>query len=153
MAEVVFTLASLLVLPVWLLMIGLPGWSGTRRLMASTLTLWPLPLLYVALFALYGREFASLLQTLALDPNGSIHGLVADILGSREGAAVAWVHLLAFDLFVGRWAYLDSQERRIHPLAMTPILWATFLLGPVGLLLYLILRHPLTVKPPAKPPA
>lgn len=152
MAEIVFTGASLLVLPVWLLMIGLPGWSGTRRLMASTLTLWPLPFLYAALLVFYGRDFVSLLQTLALDPNGSIHGLVADILGSREGAAVAWVHLLAFDLFVGRWEYLDSQERHIHPLAMTPILWATFLLGPLGLLLYLLLRQPLTAKLPAASP-
>jgi len=143
-AEAVFTFASLLVLPFWLLMAGLPGWSGTRRLMSSVLVLLPLPALYAAMLVLHGREFLSLIHSLLADPAGNLVQLLADILGTPEGAAIAWVHLVAFDLFVGRWEYLDSQERHIHPLAMLPLLWTTCLIGPVGLLLYLLLRPVLT---------
>jgi hypothetical protein len=65
---------------------------------------------------------------------------VATLLGSPEGATIAWVHFLAFDLFVGRWIYLDSQERRLSPLLMAPVLFLTLMLGPFGFLFYLVLR-------------
>ena len=32
---------------------------------------------------------------------------------SPAGVAVGWIHFLAFDLFVGRWEYLDSREKSI----------------------------------------
>ena len=65
---------------------------------------------------------------------------VAALLGSPEGAAIAWVHFLAFDLFVGRWIYLDSRERRLGALLMGPILFLGLMLGPLGFLSYLLLR-------------
>src|SRR5262249_1035541 len=65
---------------------------------------------------------------------------VAALLGSPEGATIAWVHFLAFDLFVGRWIYLDSRDRRLSPLLMAPILFFTLILGPLGFLRYLLLR-------------
>jgi hypothetical protein len=147
-ADLVIAAGSLFVLPFWLLMIGLPSWSGTRRLMASPLTLLPLPLLYAALMGVYGRYIFTLLVRMLDDPHGSIVNVLADILGTPEGTAIAWMHLLAFDLFVGRWEYLDSQERGINPLAMPLVLWVTLLAGPAGLLLYLLLR-PLLGKKPA----
>jgi hypothetical protein len=57
--------------------------------------------------------------------------------------------MIAFDLFVGRWAYLDSRERGIPALVMAPVLLLTILLGPVGLLVYLLvrLRWPIPVVP------
>jgi Domain of unknown function (DUF4281) len=146
-AEMAFTVGSLLVLPFWLLMTGLPGWSGTRRLMASTLVLIPLPLLYAALLVLYGRHIFGTLHAMVVNPYGSFVRVAADILGTPEGAAIAWMHFLALDLFLGRWEYLDSQERKISPLVMTPVLWLTFLAGPLGLLLYLPLRSLLGKKP------
>jgi 3',5'-cyclic AMP phosphodiesterase CpdA len=48
----------------------------------------------------------------------------------------AWVHYLAFDLFVGLWIAEQSQLKSIHRLIQIPILAATFLLGPFGLLLF-----------------
>ena len=36
--------------------------------------------------------------------------------------------------------YLDSRERRIHPLPMAPVLVLTILLSPFGLVSYLVLR-------------
>ena len=65
---------------------------------------------------------------------------VEALLGSPAGATIAWVHFLAFDLFVGRWIYLDSQERRISSWFMAPVLFLTLMLGPAGFLFYLVVR-------------
>jgi hypothetical protein len=62
------------------------------------------------------------------------------MLGSPEGATVAWVHFLAFDLFVGRWIYLDARTRELPWWATSPLLFLTLMLGPIGLLAYLLVR-------------
>jgi hypothetical protein len=78
---------------------------------------------------------------------------VAALLGSPAGATIAWVHFLAFDLFVGRWIYLDSQDRQISAWLMAPVLFLTLMLGPAGFLLYLIVRSVVVVSPvPVKMP-
>ena len=65
---------------------------------------------------------------------------VSELLGTADGAAAGWAHFIAFDLFVGRWAYLDSRERGVPALLTAPILLLTVLLGPIGLLVYLLVR-------------
>jgi hypothetical protein len=52
----------------------------------------------------------------------------------------AWIHYLAFDLFVGAWMVQDARRRRILHLAVIPCLMLTFVLGPAGLLIYFLLR-------------
>lgn len=131
--ELIFALSTLLVLPFWLLMIGLPAWTVTRRLMESFWVLLPLPILYAVLLAFSWRG----LEQLVLDPRLAT---LAMVLGRPEGALIGWVHFLAFDLFVGRWEYLDSQERGYPPMLVAPALWATLLVGPLGLLVYLGIR-------------
>ena len=65
---------------------------------------------------------------------------VRDLLAVPVGTAAAWAHFIAFDLFVGRWMYLDSRDRGTHPLVMAPLLVLTILFGPLGLLVYLAVR-------------
>ena len=52
-----------------------------------------------------------------------------------------WAHYLAFDLFIGGWQVRDAQERGILHLFVVPALLLTFLFGPAGLLLYLVVRR------------
>jgi hypothetical protein len=131
--ETVFSLSNLLVMPFWLLMILLPHWSVTRRLLASPLVCVAPALLYL-LLAL--PQLGNLLMTVA---QPTLPGITA-ALGTPELAALAWAHFLAFDLFVGRWAYLDSRERGISAWVMAPVLFFTLMLGPIGFLLYLAVR-------------
>lgn len=50
-----------------------------------------------------------------------------------------WLHYLAFDFFVGCWILEKAKKEGIpHWLIIIPMLF-TFMLGPVGLLLFLIL--------------
>lgn len=131
--ESLFSLANLLVLPFWLLMIVLPHWRWTRRLLQSPLSVAAPAVIY----ALLVLPRLGAIWPAVTSP--TLPGIAA-LLGSPAGATIGWVHFLAFDLFVGRWAYLDSRERGISAWLMAPVLFLTLMLGPIGLLSYLGLR-------------
>src|SRR6266478_7390792 len=128
-----FRLSNLLVLPFWALMILLPRWRWTACILRSPFVSAAPALLYAALVL---PRLDTIWPAIA---RPTLNG-VAALLGSPEGATIAWVHFLAFDLFVGRWIFLDSQERRLSPLLMAPVLFLTLMLGPFGFLIYLVLR-------------
>jgi Domain of unknown function (DUF4281) len=128
-----FRLSNLLVLPFWALLILLPRWRWTERIMRSPFVSAAPALLYAALVL---PRLGAIWPAIA---RPTLPG-IAMLLGSPEGATIAWVHFLAFDLFVGRWIYLDSQQRRLSPLLTAPVLFLTLMLGPLGFLIYLVLR-------------
>ena len=131
--ETTFSLSSFTVLPFWLLMILLPGWGWTQRIIRSPLVILAPALIYAALvLPQLGEVFSEV-------ANPTLPG-IAGLLGSPTGATIAWVHFLAFDLFVGRWIYLESRKLGLSAWLVSPILFLTLMLGPIGFLLYLILR-------------
>jgi hypothetical protein len=130
----VFGLAALPVIPLWALMIVAPHWRSTRRIVEQPWSYAPLAVTYTILVA---PRAAEVLNAVVVNPSLDT---VAPLLGTPAGATIAWVHFLAFDVFIGRWEYLDSRERRIPTLVMAPILIVTFLLGPFGFLTYLVVR-------------
>lgn len=126
-------LSSFVVLPFWGLMILLPRWSWTQRIIRSPLVILAPALIYAALvLPQLGEVFSEV-------SNPTLLG-IAGLLGSPAGAIIAWVHFLAFDLFVGRWIYLESRKLDLSAWFVSPILFLTLMLGPIGFLLYLILR-------------
>jgi hypothetical protein len=129
----IFSVSNLLVMPFWLLMIVLPHWWGSKRLMASPWVAAPAALLYASLVI---PRIPELLGPLANPQLGQI----AALLGEPTGATIGWVHFLAFDLFVGRWAYLDGRERQMRVWLASPVLFLILMFGPLGLLLHLLLR-------------
>jgi hypothetical protein len=131
--NLILKLSNLLVLPFWGLMILLPRWRWKKRIMRSPLVSAAPALFYVALVLPRLGTIWPAVTRPTLDG-------VAALLGSPEGATIAWVHFLAFDLFVGRWIYLDSRERGLSALLVAPILFFTLMLGPLGFLSYLLLR-------------
>ena len=50
-----------------------------------------------------------------------------------------WIHYLAFDLFVGTWIARSGIGAGLSPLLILPCLVLTFLIGPAGLLLALVI--------------
>lgn len=129
--ERLFSLGSPLVMPFWLLMIVLPHWRWTKRIIQSPWIAVGPALIYVALVL---PQVTSL-----IDDFGGLND-VARLLGTPFGATAGWVHFLAFDLLVGRWAYLDSRERGVSALLMAPVLFGTFMFGPIGFVVYLLVR-------------
>jgi hypothetical protein len=131
--ETLFQISGLFVLPFWFLMIVAPNWKLTLRLLKSPLVIIAPVIAYVILVL---PQIGALLPKVM----GPKLPEIASLLGTPEGATIAWMHFLAFDLFVGRWAYLDSRERGISAWLMAPILFFILMLGPFGFLLYMIAR-------------
>lgn len=133
MTAALFSLTFTAAAPFWALMILLPRWSWTARIIASPLIVAPVLVIYVLLV------LPSLGTVLPAVASPTLDGIRA-LLGTGVGAAAAWAHMIAFDLFVGRWSWLDARERGVPALVMSPLLVLTVLLGPVGLLAYLVVR-------------
>lgn len=72
---------------------------------------------------------------------GSIEEVRAIFL-SDGGVVIGWTHYLAFDLFLGMWIASEADAKGFSRWLQAPILVVTFLVGPVGLLIWLIIREP-----------
>jgi len=129
----IFAASGLLVLPLWFLMIFLPKWGFTRKLIGSVLIVVPAALLYIGLVL---PRIRTILPAVVIPELSEISRLLA----TTDGTTIAWAHFLTFDLFVGRWVYLESRERDVSVWLMAPVLFFVLMLGPLGLLLYFAVR-------------
>ena len=134
--ELIFQWANRSVLLPWTLLAFFPRNVWTRRLVHSGLFCALLALLYggLLLLDLPGPEGANF---------SSLDG-VARIFTSEKTLIAAWVHYLAFDLFVGSWIVRDAARNNIVHAWTLPSLFVTLMLGPLGLLSWLVLRLVLT---------
>jgi hypothetical protein len=124
-----FDFANFFVLPFWILMIFLPKWGITQKVMASFLPFIALAGLYIYLFS--GSITPESAQALS---NPKLTD-IAQFFAIERIAATGWVHFLVLDLFVGRWIYWQGQKTgvwTIHSLILC--LFA----GPVGLLSHIL---------------
>ncbi len=128
----VFSLANLTTMPMWILMILLPKWKVTRFLIDFKI----IPVVLAIVYTIYlfkaiqiggGMDFGSLASVMALF--------------TEENAVLAgWVHYLAFDLLVGMWIINQNKELGIHQLLIAPCLFLTFMFGPIGFVLFMIIK-------------
>lgn len=135
-----FSMVNLLALIAWTGLILLPRWpallSGILYLGIGLLCL------------IYATGLIGLLSGLIPNPQGgganftTIEG-VRSIFASDGGVTIGWTHYLAFDLFVGLWIARDGDAKNISRLIQAPVLLATFMAGPLGLLVWLGLREPI----------
>lgn len=132
-AENVFSIANGFALVGWLVLAYavLRGRDGLRDRVAGFW--WP-----IALCALY----ATLLAMFFGASEGGFDSLanVKKLFTSDWATLAGWVHYLAFDLFVGAWIARETVAVGMSRLWLVPILPATFLFGPVGLLLFAIAK-------------
>lgn len=130
-AEQLFAIANQTALAGWVILIFLP-----RRFR---------PLFWVPQFVIPG-VLALGYATLALVYFGQGEGGFGSITDVRalfahdEILLAGWIHYLAFDLFIGAWIARESDKARIPRLIQAVFLGATFMFGPVGLLLFFLTR-------------
>jgi hypothetical protein len=130
-AEALFSLASAAVLPGWALLVLVPRWRWTARLVGPVLIPALLSLLYLYLLAARWAILAGGFASLAT---------VRRLFDDPAVLLAGWVHYLAFDLFIGSWEVRDAQRLALPHLLVVPCLLLTLLFGPVGFLSYLVLR-------------
>jgi hypothetical protein len=129
--------------PFWTLMIAAPTWRWTQRIMSSP---WSVTLSLVFWYIFAIPRLLDLLPAVLRPTLEKWQALLAD-----PGALVfTWAQIIAWDLFLGRWMYLDSRARNIHPGIMAPLLVLAIGLSPIAVPLYLIIRKPLTRTAPAE---
>jgi hypothetical protein len=120
-----FNIANIFVLPFWTLMIILPNWKVTRRVMESYI-----PFLFLAGAYLY-LFITSITPENAQALSNPQLADIARFFADEKAAATGWIHFLVMDLFVGRWIYWEGQKTgiwTIHSLILC--LFA----GPLGVL-------------------
>jgi Domain of unknown function (DUF4281) len=133
--ENVFTLINLTVLPAWLLLALLPKAGVTRTVVHSGLYPLLLGVFYtVTLVMAFGFGYGA--------EGGSFNTAagVSQVFSHPHGILIGWSHYLVFDLFVGSWIARDAQRRGFPHIVLVPCLFFTLMLGPVGLLMYFLLR-------------
>lgn len=92
----------------------------------------------VATPSILSLTYIGALVIVAPDWQGGFDSLenVATLFQNEWALLAGWVHYLAFDYLVGCWILSNAIEKRISHLLLVPILAATFMLGPIGYLVF-----------------
>jgi hypothetical protein len=129
--NLLFSISSGFAFAGWLLLLFLPRWRWTERLVLSGFWSLVLSALYLFLVVRFmpGAQggFGSIAEVRAL-------------FGADALLLAGWVHYLAFDLLVGALEVRQAKESAIPHLLIVPALLLTFFLGPVGLLLFFLIK-------------
>ena len=139
----IFTLTNVIALAGWAALAFLPRRPAVHSLIlyAGVATLC---LAYAAMITvLFGGLADPARVPGATEPDlmdYSVAGLRAFFM-SDGGIVLGWTHYLAFDLFVGLWIGRDADAKGFSRLAQLPILILTLMAGPIGLLIWLIVRE------------
>jgi hypothetical protein len=134
-AALIFSIFNTLVLIVWILYIFLPQITIVKWHLKYPIVLWLLALAYTLIIipnlgAIGSTDFSSL------------EG-IKKLFGSIQNdwfVMAAWFHYLCFDLWIGGWIVTDSQKYHIKKIWIAPCLLFAFMLGPVGFLMYWIVK-------------
>ena len=135
--EMLYFWVNLGVLPFWFLIIFFPQSQLCKFLATSIL---PILLLTVAYsFVLY----KSYLNSYDFFENFNLYlGLnyLADLFSDNYNLLLFWIHFVSINLFVGGWILKDSQKFFINKVLMAFPLIITYLIGPIGLFVYWLIR-------------
>jgi hypothetical protein len=135
--DLIFTITNVFAIAMWLILLFAPRgllvmtglFYGGVGLLAASYAVIMIPLMFGLIDSGAGgtMDFSSLAG-------------VQQSLSSPGGATIGWIHYLAFDLFVGIWVARNADKYGFARWLQIPILLFVFLLGPLGLVLYLLLR-------------
>ena len=135
--EMLYYWVNLGVLPFWLILIFFPNSNLSRYFVASIFPILILSGSYV--FILY----KSYLNSYDFVNNFSLYlGIdrLSDLFTDRSYLMMFWVHFISINLFTGGWIVRDSQELSINKILVSIPLVVTYLIGPIGLFFYWLIR-------------
>lgn len=127
--ETLFSLSGNLALAGWLLLVLAPRWRWVMLTCGGVIP--------GLLSALYG----GLMLTHFAGVDGGGYGSLDQVkaLFSSDAVLLAgWVHYLAFDLVVGAVIARRADAAGVSRLIQIPILFLTFMFGPIGFLLFVL---------------
>ena len=128
----IFQTCSTIAMAGWLvLLIISPFWSSFDKFLIGTI---------ITLLAIvYAWLIFQVFSPGDFEKFGSLNG-VMELFTDKTAVTAGWIHYLAIDLLTGTWIKKNAQKYNIHHLIVLPCLLVTFMLAPIGLLLYLLVR-------------
>ncbi len=135
--EMLYYWVNLGVLPFWLILIFFPNSNLSRYFVASIFPILILSGSYV--FILY----KSYLNSYDFVNNFSLYlGIdrLSDLFTDRSYLMMFWIHFISINLFTGGWIVRDSQKLSINKILVSIPLVITYLIGPIGLFFYWLIR-------------
>ena len=135
--EMIYLWLNFGILPFWLVLIFFPQSSICKYLVTSIFPYLILSILYVYLiFDNYQNEYnflANFNLYMGIDE-------LTNLFNNEAFLITFWVHFLAVNLFCGSWIVKDSLKLTMHKLFVLIPLLITYFIGPLGLLIYWMLR-------------
>ena len=135
--DMVYYWVNLGVLPFWLILIFFPTSNLSRYFVTSIFPIFILSGTYI--FLLY----KSYLNSYDFDSNFSLYmGIddTTDLFSNKNFLMMFWIHFISINLFTGGWIVKDSQKFVINKFLISIPLIITYLIGPLGLLTYWLIR-------------
>jgi len=138
-----FTLTNVVAFAGWAMLAALPR----SRTVYSVVLYACAGMLCLAYAATFIGLFSGLADPMrvagAAEPDLSDYSIAGlrDLFMSDGGIVLGWTHSLAVDLFVGLWIARDADAKGFSRLLQLPILFATLMAGPIGLLIWLAVRE------------
>jgi hypothetical protein len=135
--EMLYYWVNLGVLPFWLILIFFPNSNLSRYFVTSIFPILILSGSYV--FILY----KSYLNSYDFINNFSLYlGIdrLSDLFTDRSYLMMFWIHFISINLFTGGWIVRDSQKLSINKILVSIPLVITYLIGPIGLFFYWLIR-------------
>ncbi len=130
-ATSIFSFGNSFVLLGWILLIFLPKWKHTQTIILNGM---------IVLFALiYSYLLLKDIGSFSIDSFSTLANVKA-LFQNDNAVAMGWIHYLAFDLFVGAYIVKKSQQLQISRWLYTLPLPFTFMFGPVGYLLFFLIK-------------
>ena len=135
--ETLYMWVNLGVLPFWFILIIFPQSHLSRIFVTSIFPFFILSGVYI--FILY----KSYLTGYDFDGNFNLYLGLSELSRLFEDhlyIMIFWTHFIAINLFIGGWIVKDSQKFSINKVLLSIPLIVTYLIGPIGLFLYWIIR-------------
>jgi len=135
--EMLYYWINLGVLPFWLILVFFPRSYICRYLVTSIFPFFILSGAYI--FILYKAYLGSY----SFNGNFNLYiGLsnITELFSDSTFLIMFWIHFISINLFVGGWIVKDSQKFSVNKLLLIAPLIITYLIGPIGLFIYWLIR-------------
>ena len=135
--EMLYYWVNLGVLPFWLILIFFPHSNLSKYFVTSIFPILILSGTYI--FILY----KSYLSSYDFMNNFSLYlsiNHLSDLFGDKNYLMMFWIHFISINLFTGGWIVKDAQKFSINKILLIIPLVITYLIGPIGLFFYWLIR-------------
>tara|TARA_B100001109_G_scaffold250048_1_gene242751 strand:+ start:502 stop:975 length:474 start_codon:yes stop_codon:yes gene_type:complete len=135
--EILYFWVNLGVLPFWIILIFFPSSNLNKLFVRSIVPSLLLSGTYI--FVLY-KSFLSSYDFISNFELYLSFSNLSNLFANDFFLMLFWIHFISINLFVGGWIVNDSQKYNINKIFVAIPLIITYLIGPIGILIYWLIR-------------